>query len=92
MASNVQAENSEHWQNAAFLTVKRCAHVLGVSAAAVYKLRKEGVLEFRRVAGRSQVTVDSVVALVESAEPWEAAQRGGRDRGTQQPKESEVWG
>ena len=92
MASSAQAENSEHWRNAAFLTVKRCAHVLGVSAAAVYKLRKEGALEFRRVAGRSQVTVDSVVALVESAEPWEAAQRGGRGRGTQQAKESEVWG
>jgi len=69
-----------NWRECAFVTVQRCAEVLGLSTASVYGLEKDGRLEFRRVAGRTLVTVASVAAVADTAEAWAPASRGAAAR------------
>lgn len=68
------------WRERAFVQLGMSAEILGVSQASVYNLEAKGQLAFRRVAGRTVVSVESLAALIDSAEPWTASDRGADAR------------
>ena len=68
------------WRERAFVQLGMSAEILGISPASVYNLEAKGQLAFRRVAGRTVVSVESLAALIDSAEPWTASDRGATAR------------
>ncbi|EKX59531.1 hypothetical protein D516_2686 [Rhodobacter sp. AKP1] len=68
------------WRERAFLPLTAAAEILGVSAASVYGLEAKGRLSFSRLAGRTLVSVDSLKALIDNADPWTASDRGKEAR------------
>lgn len=68
------------WRDTAFLSLQRAAHVLGISVASLYRLEQSGKVKFRRLAGRTLVKTDGVIALESADEPWTASQAGSAAR------------
>lgn len=68
------------WRDTAFLSLQRAAHVLGISVASLYRLEQTGEVKFRRLAGRTLVKTDGVIALESADEPWTASQAGSAAR------------
>jgi hypothetical protein len=68
------------WRDTAFLSLQRAAQVLGISVASLYRLEQTGEVKFRRLAGRTLVKTDGVIALESADEPWTASQAGSAAR------------
>lgn len=58
------------WRERPLHKVQDAAKIIGVSTASIYLLARKGDLELKRLAGRTVVTVESLAALIDSAEPW----------------------
>lgn len=64
------------WRDTALLSLKRAAHVLGISVASLYRLESEGRLKFRRLAGRTLVATSGIAALADADEAWSPSTKG----------------
>lgn len=56
------------WRERAFLPLPIASQVIGLSTATLYNMESAGKIEFRRVGGRTLVTTESLIRLVENAE------------------------
>lgn len=74
------AETLIPWRERAYLPLETAAEILGVSRAALYPMESRGDLTFRRIAGRTQVSVPSLVELIERPDAWTASDRGAAAR------------
>lgn len=68
------------WRDRAFLSLDAAAQILGISRASLYTLESRGDLLFRRIAGRTQVSVPSLIKLIERSDAWCASDRGAAAR------------
>ena len=59
------------WQNISVHPVKRAAVIIGASEAQVYALLKSGELGATRLAGKTLVLTNSLIAFLGTAKPWE---------------------
>jgi predicted DNA-binding transcriptional regulator AlpA len=75
------------WRDRAFVPLARAAEILSLSRPSVYKLEKQGRLRFHRVAGRTLVSVPSLIALSEAAGNWSASARGAEGRASRVRRE-----
>jgi hypothetical protein len=78
--NNVPEINALPWRDRAFVPLSVAAEIVGVSRASIYALEAKGELSFSRLAGRTLVSVTSLKALIGSAEPWSASDRGKEAR------------
>jgi hypothetical protein len=69
-----------HWRERAFVPIVRAAEILSLSRPSVYKLERQGKLRFDRVAGRTLVSVPSLIALCDGPGNWSASARGAEGR------------
>jgi len=79
------------WRSAAYLTLPRASEIAGISPASLYKLNEAGRLEFKRLAGRTLVTTESLIALIDSAEPWAPSDRGASGRAARAERARASW-
>lgn len=69
------------WRERAFLPLPEAAQLLGVSAASLYRFASSGELTFTSLAGRTLVTVESVVKMIDDApRVWKPSKRGAGAR------------
>lgn len=68
------------WRDTAFLPLQKAGHVLGISVASLYRLEQEGTLKFRRLAGRTLVRTEGVIALADADAPWAPQSAGAAAR------------
>ena len=68
------------WRDTALLPLQKAGHVLGISVASLYRLEQEGALKFRRLAGRTLVRTEGVIALADADEPWTPQHAGAAAR------------
>lgn len=81
----------ENWRSRPLLPLKMAADIAGVSPASLYRAQTEGSLEFKRLAGRTLVTTASLVALIDSAEPWVPSGRGACGRAARAERSRAAW-
>lgn len=91
-ASEAAAPSDIPWREREFLKINDAAAIAGVSPASLYNFEKQGRLEFRRFAGRTQVVAASLVALLEQAEPWTPSERGSASRAARKERAKRSWG
>lgn len=77
---NISESDRLPWRDRAFVPLGVAADILGVSRASVYNLEARGELPFSRVAGRTLVPVTDLKALIDTAQPWSASDRGKEAR------------
>jgi hypothetical protein len=75
-APNANDQASVYWREAPRLRLKTAAEVSGLSVSSLYNLANDGKLIFRRLAGRTLVDTASLIALIDSDEPWTPSKRG----------------
>jgi hypothetical protein len=68
------------WRDRPLLTVQDAATVAGLSTASIYRFAGEGRINLVRLGGRTLVTVESLTALIATAEPWSPSARGSAAR------------
>jgi hypothetical protein len=76
--------NEKCWRESAFVTPQRAAHILGYSICTVRTLILDGGLKAVRMAKRGPmfVTVESLIELIDSAEPLSKTDLARLARGT----------
>ena len=62
--------NGLSWRDVPHHPVQRTGAILGISGSQVYKLLHEDRLRAVKVAGKTQITTESMLALQAEAEPW----------------------
>ena len=75
---SVDSGNSQAmpWRERALITLGLASQIVGLSTASLYNLEAAGRLEFRRLAGRTLVTSESLSRLIDSSQ----VQAPARDR------------
>jgi hypothetical protein len=68
------------WRDRPLHPMKSAAELCGVSIASLYRFSDEGRLVLRRLAGRTLVDTNSLIALIDSAEKWTPYDRGKEAR------------
>lgn len=68
------------WKERPLLQMQTASEVTGVSIASLYRFANEGRLQLRRLAGRTLVVTEGIVALVDAAEAWTPSNRGNEAR------------
>lgn len=68
------------WRERIFVPVNFAAEITGVSRATVYRLRDDGKLIFRRIGGKTLVTVESLAKLVDNPDDWSPSDQGAAGR------------
>lgn len=58
------------WRDRPYQPLRTAAEIVGCSRPHIYKLAAQRRLELVRVAGMPMVPTDSILALLQSAEPW----------------------
>lgn len=59
-----------HWREKPFHTLQAAGEIICVSTPTLYKMAEEGLLTFKRLRRRTMVQTDSIIAFLDSAEPW----------------------
>jgi hypothetical protein len=67
-----------HWRDRPFLSTKATAVLLGTSVSQVYKLVKDEQLVFVKLAGKTLVRTDSLIALIGAAADYSPSDRAKR--------------
>lgn len=75
----------DNWREAPHLRLQHAALIAGVSPSALYALAHQGRLQFVKLLGRTLVDTKSLIALVETREPWRP---GGRPQAAQAAREA----
>lgn len=68
------------WRDRPNLQLKVAAEIAGVSAATLYRFADEGKLKLRELGGRTLVSTESLVALIDTAKEWSPRKRGEEAR------------
>ncbi|UES46827.1 hypothetical protein [Roseibium aggregatum] len=79
------------WRNSAYLPLTRASEIAGVSTASLYNFESAGRLQFKRLAGRTLVTTESLIALIDSAEDWTPSDRGSHGRAARTQRARAAW-
>lgn len=58
------------WREKPLTTLQAGAEIIGVSPASLYRLAREGKLTLVRLAGRTLIETATLIALVDTREPW----------------------
>ncbi len=66
------------WRDRPVVTVDMAADLLGCSRGNIYKRGAAGALDLLRLAGRTVVSVPSIIRLLDSAQRLEPGSRGPR--------------
>ncbi len=59
-----------NWREAPQVGIPDAAAILGLSAASIYSFAAQGRLKLMKLGGRSLVDVSSLIALLDTREPW----------------------
>jgi excisionase family DNA binding protein len=71
MQQDQKSEPRLHWREKPLQSIKVAGELTNVSRPTLYKLAEQGKLVFRRLgARRTMVETASIVAYLDSAEPW----------------------
>jgi hypothetical protein len=62
------------WRERPLHSMQVAATIVGVSRASLYRLASEGRLTLKRLAGRTLVETQSLIALIDTAEDWTSTQ------------------
>ncbi|WP_417578592.1 hypothetical protein [Pelagibacterium sp.] len=81
----------ENWRARPLLPIKMAANIAGVSPASLYRAQTDGSIEFKRLAGRTLVTTQSLVAMIDGAEPWTPSDRGAHGRAARTERARAAW-
>jgi predicted DNA-binding transcriptional regulator AlpA len=84
-------KSSIPWRDRPFLPLLSAAELLGLSPSSLYRLETEGKLRFRRLGGRTLVAVDTIVALIDTADDWAPSERGAAARAKRSERARERW-
>ena len=68
------------WRDRPLLPLLTASEIAGVSPSSLYALADQGRLRFRQLAGRTLVDTESLIALLNSAEPWVRRNLGDQAR------------
>lgn len=79
------------WRERAYLPLREAAQIVGLSRASLYKFESDGRLEFRRLAGRTLVATESLILLIDGAEPWTPSPRGDAARAKRKERAQAAW-
>lgn len=79
------------WRERPFVPLLTAAELLGLSPATIYSLEAKGDLTFRRIGGRTLVSVETIISLIDSAEQWTASDRGAAARSARSERARERW-
>jgi hypothetical protein len=79
------------WQQIPHLTMQNAGRIAGLSPASLYRYASEGRLKLRRLAGRTLVDTQSLIALIESAEEWTPSDRAEKARATRVERARAAW-
>lgn len=60
----------ENWRETPHLRLQDAALIAGVSASTLYTLAQQDRLQFVRLLGRTLVDTQSLIALLDTREPW----------------------
>jgi hypothetical protein len=89
-ASKVQPTNIP-WQQIPHQTMQDAGRIASLSPASLYRYAAEGRLKLRRLAGRTLVDTQSLIALIESAEEWTPSDRAEKARITRVERARAAW-
>ena len=84
-------KSSIPWRDRPFVPLLLAAELLGLSPASLYRLETEGKLTFRRLGGRTLVSVETIVALIDAAEDWTPSDRGAAARAARSDRAKARW-
>jgi hypothetical protein len=79
------------WRDAPLHSMQAASKICGVSIASLYRFAAEGRLTLKRLAGRTLVSTESLVALVDSAEPWAPSTRAMKARSVRAERARAGW-
>lgn len=91
MPNTVLNTRISSWRECAYLPLRQASQIVGVSPATIYKYERDGVLKFRRLAGRTLVTTVSLIRMIDSAEPWQPSDRGKEARAKRTERAAAAW-
>lgn len=61
------------WRERPLLSMQMASEVAGVSRGSLYRLAAEGRLQLKKLAGRTLVDTNSLIAILDNAESWTAS-------------------
>lgn len=79
------------WQQRPHHTIQTASQIAGLSRASLYACAKQGRLTLRRLAGRTLVTTESLIAFINSAEEWKPSDRGSGGRAARAERARAAW-
>jgi len=79
------------WQQIPHQTMQNAGRLAGLSPASLYRYAAEGRLKLRRLAGRTLVDTQSLIALIDSAEEWTPSSRTEKARATRVERARAAW-
>lgn len=90
-AADDRANPEIPWRQRPRLPLKVAAQIVGVSTATLYKMAGDGRLSFRRLAGKTVVDTRSLIAFIDSDEPWTPSARGTEARAALADRRRASW-
>lgn len=84
-------QSEPHWREYPVQTVQSASSIAGISPASLYRFAAEGRLKLRRLAGRTLVDTQSLIALIDSAEDWTPSRRAEKARATRVERARAAW-
>jgi hypothetical protein len=79
------------WQQIPHQTMQEASRIASLSPASLYRYAAEGRLKLRRLAGRTLIDTQSLMALIESAEEWTPSDRAEKARATRVERARAAW-
>lgn len=74
------ATDSVPWRQRPHIRMRLAVEVSGVSSTKIYDLAKEERVRLVKLGGRTLVDVPSLIAFIETREPWTPGRRGEAGR------------
>lgn len=74
------APESVPWRQRPHIRMRQAVEVSGVSSTKLYDLAKEDLVRLVKLGGRTLVDVPSLIAFIETREPWTPGRRGEAGR------------
>jgi hypothetical protein len=90
-ASPTASHDEVPWKQRPLTPMKVGTQVSGNSATQLYRHAAQGRIELRKLGGRTLIVTKTLIALIESAEPWTPSDRGKAARARRSELSRERW-
>lgn len=79
------------WRERPYLQMQAAAEIAAISTASIYRAAEQGQLTLKRLAGRTLVDTKTLIAFIDTAEPWTPSDRGKEARQKRVENAAENW-